>query len=109
MKTREGVRRQNSTRHEGIGPGTGQASERSNAEASRDQNMERKVNLAPTSGRIPGPAPAKDLLQAHKWKRGAEETEETRQEMRRKASQIATAYTKGPCNIYRLRCLGRRG
>jgi hypothetical protein len=49
-----------------------------------------------TSDRIPGSAPAKDLLHAHKRKRGAEETELTTREMRRKAKQIAPAYNKGP-------------
>jgi hypothetical protein len=55
----------------------------------------RKSKLAPTSDRIPGSAPAKDLLHAHRWKKGAEETEATKQEMRRKATQIAPAYNKG--------------
>jgi hypothetical protein len=32
---------------------------------------------APTSDRIPGPASADDFMYAHKWKRGAGETEAT--------------------------------
>jgi hypothetical protein len=55
----------------------------------------RKSKLPPTSDRIPGSAPAKDLLHVHKWKKGAEETEATKGEMRRKATQIAPAYNKG--------------
>ena len=55
----------------------------------------REPKPAPTSDRIPGPAPTKDLLHEHKWKRGAEETEATQQEMRRKAKLIAPAYNKG--------------
>ena len=35
---------------------------------------QRKPKLTPTGDRIPGLVPAKDLLHAHKWKRGAEET-----------------------------------
>jgi hypothetical protein len=37
----------------------------------------------------------KDLMHAHKWKRGAEETTFTVKEIRRKASLIAPAYNKG--------------
>jgi hypothetical protein len=37
----------------------------------------------------------KDLMHAHKWKRGAEEREATLKEIRRKATQIAPAYNKG--------------
>jgi hypothetical protein len=55
----------------------------------------RDSNSPPTSDRIPGSAPASDLLHAHKWKRGAEETTFTTREMLRKASQIAPAYNKG--------------
>lgn len=55
----------------------------------------RKPKPVPTSDRIPGSAPAKDLLHAHKWKKGVEETEATQREMRRKATQIAPAYNKG--------------
>ena len=55
----------------------------------------RKSKPAPTSDRIPGSAPAKDLLYAHKWKKGTAETEVTKREMRRKATQIAPAYNKG--------------
>ena len=55
----------------------------------------RTPNTAPTSDRIPGPAPAKDLLHQHKWKQGAEEAEATVREMRRKATRIAPAYNKG--------------
>src|SRR4051794_32745095 len=56
---------------------------------------QRRANPAPTSDRIPGPAPAGDLMHAHKWKRGARETEATVKEIRRKASKIAPAYNKG--------------
>ena len=55
----------------------------------------RKVTLPPTSDRIPGSAPARDLMHAHKWKRGAEETQATVKEIRRKARLIAPAYNKG--------------
>ena len=58
--------------------------------------QQRTPELVPTSDRIPGSAPAKDLLHAHKWKRGAEETTTTAKEMRKKAAQIAPAYNKGP-------------
>ncbi|MGO8842736.1 MAG: hypothetical protein ACLQF1_16900 [Methyloceanibacter sp.] len=34
-------------------------------------------------------------MHAHKWKRGAEETEATVKEIRRKAGRIAPAYNKG--------------
>src|SRR5262249_4775339 len=50
---------------------------------------------APTSDRIPGYAPAKDLLHKHKWKQEAKETAATVREMRRKTTQIAPAYNKG--------------
>jgi hypothetical protein len=56
---------------------------------------QRKANPAPTSDRIPGSAPASDLMHAHKWKRGAKETEATVREIHRKASKIAPAYNKG--------------
>jgi|ERR1700704_612195 hypothetical protein len=55
----------------------------------------RRVTLPPTSDRIPGSAPARDLMHGHKWKRGAQETEATVKEIRRKAGQIAPAYNKG--------------
>jgi hypothetical protein len=55
----------------------------------------RKVTLPPTSDRIPGSAPTRDLMHAHKWKRGAEETQATVKEIRRKSRQIAPAYNKG--------------
>jgi hypothetical protein len=55
----------------------------------------RKPRPAPTSDRIPGPAPVKDLMHAHKWKRGSEEKASTVKEIRRKASQIGPAYNKG--------------
>jgi hypothetical protein len=55
----------------------------------------RRAKLAPTSDRIPGSAPAADLLHAHKWRRGVKETEATTREMRRKAARIAPAYNKG--------------
>lgn len=56
---------------------------------------QRTPKLVPTSDRIPGAAHAKDLLHAHKWKRGAEEKAATTKEMRRKAGRIAPAYNKG--------------
>jgi hypothetical protein len=55
----------------------------------------RRSKLPPTSDRIPGSAPASDLLHAHKWKRDVEETADTAREMRRKAAQIRPAYNKG--------------
>jgi hypothetical protein len=55
----------------------------------------RRPKPAPTSDRIPGPAPSKDLIHAHKWKRGAEESEATVAAIRRKAAQIGPAYNKG--------------
>jgi hypothetical protein len=55
----------------------------------------RAPNLEPTSDRIPGFVPARDLLHAHRWKRGAEETTETVKAMRRKTTQSAPAYNKG--------------
>ena len=59
------------------------------------RGWERKPRAAPTSDRIPGSAPKKDLMHAHKWKRGAEETESTVNEIRKKARQIGPAYNKG--------------
>ena len=56
---------------------------------------QRKPRLTPTGDRIPGLVPAKDLLHAHKWKRGTEETATTIKAMHRKAVQIAPAYNKG--------------
>ena len=50
---------------------------------------------APTSDRIPGPAPAADFMHAHKWKKGVREDVATVKEIRRKASKIAPAYNKG--------------
>jgi len=61
----------------------------------RWQPRHRKETLPPTSDRIPGSAPARDLMHAHKWKRGAEETEATVKEIRRKVGQIAPAYNNG--------------
>jgi len=55
----------------------------------------RAPKTAPTSDRIPRYAPAKDIFHEHKWKEGAEETEATIREMRRKARQIGPAYNKG--------------
>ena len=37
----------------------------------------------------------KDLMHAHKWKRGAEETTSTMKEIRRKTRLIGPAYNKG--------------
>jgi hypothetical protein len=59
------------------------------------KGWERKPKPAPTSDRIPGAAPVKDLMHAHQWKRGAEEKPSTVKEIRRKASQIGPAYNKG--------------
>lgn len=59
------------------------------------RTWERRPKLAPTSDRIPGAAPAGDFMHAPKWKRGAQETEATVREIRRKASKIAPAYNKG--------------
>jgi len=59
-------------------------------------SWERKPKTAPTSDRIPGSAPATNLMHDHKWKRGAEESGATVKEIRRKASRIAPAYNKGP-------------
>src|SRR5262245_19389585 len=56
---------------------------------------ERKPKTAPTSDRIPGSATATNLMHDHKWKREAQESEATVQEIRRKASRIAPAYNKG--------------
>jgi len=55
----------------------------------------RTPKLVPTSDRVPSPVSARDLLYAHRWKRGAEEASETVKAMRRKATQIAPAYNKG--------------
>ncbi len=55
----------------------------------------RSAKLPFTSDRIPGSAPATDLLHAHKWKRGVEESEATTREMQRKTMRIAPAYNKG--------------
>ena len=55
----------------------------------------RQPKAAPTSDRIPGSAPVNDLIHAPRWKRGAEETEATLSEIRRKASRIGPAYNKG--------------
>ena len=57
--------------------------------------LPRRTKLPPTSDRIPGSAPSRDLLHAYRWKQGLQETEATTQEMRRKARQIAPAYNKG--------------
>jgi hypothetical protein len=59
------------------------------------RTWERRPKLAPTSDRIPGPAAAGDFMHAPQWKRGAQETEATVREIRRKASKIAPAYNKG--------------
>jgi hypothetical protein len=59
------------------------------------QTWERRPKLAPTSDRIPGPAPSEDFMHAPKWKKGAGETEATVREIRRKASKISPAYNKG--------------
>src|SRR5262245_32993202 len=59
------------------------------------RGWERTPRAAPTSDRIPGSAPKTDLMHAHKWKRGAEETASTVNEIRKKASQIGPAYNKG--------------
>jgi len=59
------------------------------------RTWERQPKLAPTSDRIPGPAPSEDFMHAPKWKQGAGETGATVREIRRKASKIAPAYNKG--------------
>ena len=59
------------------------------------KSWERKSKPAPTSDRIPGPAPAEDFMHAHKWKRGVREDAATVKEIWRKASKIAPAYNKG--------------
>jgi len=59
------------------------------------KGWERKPRTAPTSDRIPGSVPSRDLMHAHKWKRGAEETTSTVDEIRRKASRIGPAFNKG--------------
>jgi hypothetical protein len=59
------------------------------------RGWERKPKPAPTSDRIPGAAPLKDLMHAHQWKRGAEEKASTVKEIRKKARQIGPAYNKG--------------
>ena len=56
---------------------------------------ERRPKPAPTSDRIPGSTPVKDLMHAHKWKRGAEEKASTVKEIHRKATRIGPAYNKG--------------
>ena len=75
----------------GIGPAKALRGAKPSPLATR--TWERK--LAPTSDRIPGPAPSDDFMHAPKWKRGAGETEATVREIRRKASKIAPAYNKG--------------
>jgi ParB-like chromosome segregation protein Spo0J len=55
----------------------------------------RRPKLPSTSNRVPGSAPADDLLTAHKWKRGAEEKESTIKEMQLKRARIGPAYNKG--------------
>jgi hypothetical protein len=58
-------------------------------------SKQRAPELVPTSDRIPGPVSARDLLHAHKWKQGVQETTATIKEMHRKATRIAPAYNKG--------------
>jgi hypothetical protein len=77
----------------GIGPAKALRGAKPSPLATR--TWERRPKLAPTSDRIPGPAPAGDFMHAPKWKRGASETEATVREIRRKASKIAPAYNKG--------------
>jgi hypothetical protein len=55
----------------------------------------RRPKIAPTSDRIPGSAPTTDLLNSHKWKRGAEEKPSTIREIQQKRARIAPAYNKG--------------
>jgi hypothetical protein len=59
------------------------------------KGWERKPHAAPTSDRIPGAAPLKDLMHGHQWKRGAEEKTSSVKEIHRKARQIGPAYNKG--------------
>jgi hypothetical protein len=79
-------------RHGLDGPGPLRGAIPSPLEATAHRRMPK---LVPTSDRVPGSVPARDLLHAHRWKRGAEETSETIMAMRRKATQIAPAYNKG--------------
>ena len=62
----------------------------------------RRPKLPSTSNRVPGSAPAKDLLTAHKWKRGAEEKESTIKEMQLKRAESARHTTRGPYSTCRL-------
>lgn len=62
----------------------------------------RRPKLPSTSNRIPGSAPASDLLNAHKWRRGAEEKEVTIKEMQLKRARIAPLITRMPCSICHL-------
>ena len=78
-----------------LGMGPAQALRGSKPSPLATRTWERRPKLAPTSDRIPGPAPAGDFMHAPKWKRGASETEATVREIRRKASKIAPAYNKG--------------
>ncbi len=80
-------------RRHGIGPATGLKGITPDPLVTK--GWVRQPKAAPTSDRIPGPAPVKDLIHAHKWKRGAEETAATVAEIRRKASRIGPAYNKG--------------
>ena len=73
------------------------------------EGKRRDPNSPPTSDRIPGSAPASDLLHAHKWKRGAEETTVTTREMIKKASRKRPLTTKGRCNICRQGLIGKNG
>ena len=55
----------------------------------------RTPNLVPTSDCVPGPVSAKDLLHAHRWKRGAEETSETVKAMLRPIAALAIRHCIG--------------
>ena len=59
------------------------------------KGWERKPRPAPTSDRIPGSGPMKDLIHEHKWKRGSEEKAATVEEISRKTTLIGPAYNKG--------------
>ena len=80
---------------EEIWPGSARAFARCRFQPPGGGRQTTRSELPPTSDRIPGSVPASDLLHAHKWKRGAEETTVTTREMIKKASRIAPAYNKG--------------
>jgi hypothetical protein len=78
-----------------LGIGRAQPLKRATPSPLVSRGWERKPRAAPTSDRIPGSTPLKDLMHAHKWKRGAEEKASTVNAIRIKASQIGPGYNKG--------------